>query len=163
MKEIVILLGHGENDPFAIEGSELALRREHRGSPRVLIIGWWHVVSDADLAPIFPEGFPGWDREHAARVETALMLALAPQRVRLEAIAAVDPIAASPYTVLPTPEDAAPSQGSLADPRGATTEAGIRLVELIVNRLIATIGETMQLRSRGGESRELPDNVDRCH
>src|SRR5262245_17757715 len=39
VKDIIILLGHGENDPFAIEGSELALRRSHLAAPRVLIIG----------------------------------------------------------------------------------------------------------------------------
>lgn len=147
VRQVVILLGHGENDPFAIEGAEIVLRRLQQPGFQLLVIGWWHVLAVADVEPLFPEGFPGWDREHAARVETALMLALSPQRVRQDQIQTVDPIIAAPYTLLPTPDGAVPSQGSLADPRGATAEEGWRLVNLITARLAQTIQESFALVS----------------
>jgi creatinine amidohydrolase len=135
---IMFLLGHGENEPFVIEGVAWA-RREAAEPPSALVVGWWQVVPESALAPLFPEGFPGWDREHAARVETALMMALAPDQVRNERIGTVEPIAAPVYTVLPTPAESVPRAGSLADPTGADAATGAALVELIVSRLTATI------------------------
>jgi creatinine amidohydrolase len=102
-------------------------------------MGWWHVVPPEEMSGLFPDGFPGWDLEHAARVETALMLALAPERVRRDQIGAVDPVAPPAYTVLPTPPDTVPSQGSLSDPTGATAEAGHALADLITRRLVEAI------------------------
>lgn len=136
---IVALLGHGENDHFVVEGAELGRRDTAGAQPRVLIIGWWQVLTPDDLAPLFPDGFPGWDLEHAARVETALMLALAPDQVRHDRIGPVDPVVAPAYVVLPTADGSVPSQGSLADPRGVTAAMGNELVSLIVDRIARTV------------------------
>lgn len=144
-RRLVLLLGHGENESFAVEGAALARRNRAAADLTLLIIGWWHVVPDAALAPLFPEGFPGWDREHAARVETALMLALAPELVRRELIAPIAPVVVAPYTVLPTPAGAVPPEGSLADPTGADAVAGTALVELIVAGLAEAIQATFEL------------------
>lgn len=139
VSRFVALLGHGENDPFVVEGINAAVREVRDPNFHALIIGWWHVVPLEALEPLFPEGFPGWDREHAARIETALMLALAPDQVRRDLIGTVAPVVAPPYVEIPAPADAVPWQGSLADPTGATPEAGDKLVEVIVQRLTATI------------------------
>lgn len=130
----VALLGHGENDHFVVEGAELARRDPLAANMRVLVLGWWQVLTTNDLAPLFPDTFPGWDREHAARVETALMLALAPDQVRLDRIGPVDDAPVPPYVMLPAPDGHVPTQGSLADPRGATAELGHDLVKIIVDR-----------------------------
>lgn len=139
VRRLVALLGHGENDPFVVEGIHLACREIGASAFRALVIGWWQVVPPEALAPLFSEGFPGWDREHAARIETALVLALAPDRVRPDRIGPVDPIVAPPYVEVPMPAGIVPSQGSLADPSGATREAGEALVAVIVDRLSDTI------------------------
>jgi creatinine amidohydrolase len=139
VRRAVVLLGHGENDPFAIEGANLAAREVRDPAFRVLVIGWWHVVPDDMLASLFPEGFPGWDLEHAGRVETALMFALAPERVRRERIGSVDPVVAPAFTEVPARSGRVPSQGSLADPRGATADGGAQLVKAIVAGLVAAI------------------------
>jgi creatinine amidohydrolase len=140
---VVALLGHGENDPFVIEGAELGRRDAAGAQPRVLILGWWQLLTPGDVAPLFPDGFPGWDREHAARVETALMLALAPEQVRLEHIGPVDPVGAPPYVLLPTAVGSVPSQGSLADPRGVTSAMGNQLADLIVDRIASTVATVL--------------------
>lgn len=136
---VVALLGHGENDHFVIEGAELARRDAASAAPHVLIVGWWQVLTTSDLAPLFPDGFPGWDREHAARVETALMLALAADQVRHERIGPVDSVVAPPYVMLPAADGSVPAQGSLADPRGVTVAMGDELVALIVARIAGIV------------------------
>jgi creatinine amidohydrolase len=128
------LLGHGENDHFVAEGAELARRDPLASNMRILVMGWWQVLTTNDLTPLFPDAFPGWDREHAARVETALMMALAPDQVRLDRIGPVDAAIVPPYVMLPTPNGHVPEQGSLADPRGATAELGKGLAKIIVDR-----------------------------
>jgi creatinine amidohydrolase len=128
-----------------VEGAVLGRRDAGAADIQVAVMGWWHVVTPEDLSHLFPDGFPGWDLEHAARVETALMLALAPERVHRDRIGAIDPVAPPPYTVLPTPPRAVPSQGSLSDPTGATAEAGHALVDLITGRLVEAIGRALPL------------------
>lgn len=149
VRSLVVLLGHGENDPFVVEGAVLGQRDLGQAAMKVAVMGWWHVVTPDDVADLFPEGFPGWDLEHAARVETALMLALAPERVRLDRIAPIDPIAPPPYTILPAPPGTVPSQGSLSNPTGATAEAGRALVELATERLARAIRRDIMIPGVG--------------
>jgi creatinine amidohydrolase len=137
----VVLLGHGENDPYTIEGAVLAQRELAGRGMQVVVIGWWHVLEPADVAPLFPDGFPGWDLEHAARIETSLMLALAPATVRHDQIGPVDAVAPPPFTMIPSPASAVPSQGSLADPRGASAAFGQQLAAVIVDRLVDLLGQ----------------------
>jgi creatinine amidohydrolase len=143
VRTLIALLGHGENDPFVIEGAVLGQRDVAVADLRILVLGWWHVVKSEDLEDLFPDGFPGWDLEHAARVETSLMLALAPERVHCERMSAVDPVTPPPYSVLPTPQGTVPVQGSLADPRGANEEAGHALIALIRTRLVDAIRQAL--------------------
>jgi creatinine amidohydrolase len=126
-----------------VEGAVLGRRDAGAADIRVAVMGWWHVVAPEDLSHLFLDGFPGWDLEHAARVETALMLALAPERVRRDRIGAIDPVAPPPYTVVPTRPCSVPSQGSLSDPTGSTAEAGDALADLIAGRLVAAIEREM--------------------
>lgn len=154
VNRLVVLAGHAENDPFVVEGAELGRRDAGAISPEILVVGWWHVVPEAALAPIFPEGFPGWDLEHAARIETAMMLALAPGSVRTEALADIDHIVTPPYVRFPTPRGVVPSQGSLSDPRGPSgeiPEPAHALIELIVTNLANLISETFDLESHAQE------------
>lgn len=142
------LLGHGENDHFVVEGAELARRDPIASNMRILVLGWWQVLTINDLAPLFPDEFPGWDREHAARVETALMMALAPDQVRSDQIGPVDAAVVPPYVMLPTPDGQVPTQGSLADPRGATAALGERLVTIIVDRAAEIVRREFHLNTQ---------------
>jgi creatinine amidohydrolase len=143
-RHFVVVLGHGENEPFVLEGVEQARRTSPDPDMKVMVAGWWHFLVDEDLIPFFPDGFPGWDREHAARVETALMLALKPELVRPLSDEEIDPVIVENVTVVPHQPDEVPRQGSLSDPRGATTEMGDRLVVLIVERFSDAIARRMQ-------------------
>jgi creatinine amidohydrolase len=138
-RRLVIVLGHGENDPFVLEGVESARRTSRHSQWQALVAGWWHFVTESDLAPFFPDGFPGWDREHAARVETALMLAVAPELVQAVLDGGIDPVEIPQYTVVPHDPTVVPRQGSLADPHGATSAMGHTLLSLIIERFAGAI------------------------
>jgi creatinine amidohydrolase len=131
---LVVVLGHGENESFVLEGVEEARRTSPVPDLRVMVAGWWHFLTDDDLLPFFPDGFPGWDREHAARVETALMLAVAPELVRPVSDEGIDSIIIEDVTVSPHQSNEVPRQGSLSDPRGATREMGEALITFIIER-----------------------------
>lgn len=149
MRHLVVLLGHGENDPFVIEGVYEAIQAIPASDIHAIVIGWWHVLSTEDVMPLFPTGFPGWDLEHAGRVESALMLAISPERVRRDLMTAVDSVVPPPWTAIPHQSAAVPSQGALSDPRGVTPTDGRRLIELIVSRLVAIVSRQMQISSDG--------------
>lgn len=140
---IVVVLGHGENEPFVLDGIQKARRTSSHPDMSVMVAGWWHFLADDDLIPFFPVGFPGWDLEHAARVETALMLAVEPTLVRPVSDEGIDQVIVEKVTVVPNHPDEVPRQGSLSDPRGATEEMGSQLIKLIVERFSDEIARRM--------------------
>ncbi len=77
-QSIVILNGHMENSLFASEGVDLALREMPAHEVKVVSINWWEHVADDLLDRLFPEGFPGWEAEHAGLTETAMMMHFLP-------------------------------------------------------------------------------------
>lgn len=84
---------------------------------------------------------PQWGGDlHAGRTETSLMLAIAPDRVRLDQAAAGDerPI----EVLLPILRDhgvrSVSRNGVLGDPTGASAEEGHRLLSAAADRLVAT-------------------------
>ena len=97
----------------------------------------WNAFDDGELDFLFADagGFPGWAAEHAAIVETSLMLALRPDLVREELIAD-DAAAEHPfYELLPAPPSHVPDSGVLARASKGSREKGERLVEMLVERL----------------------------
>jgi creatinine amidohydrolase len=89
------------------------------------------------IEALFPEGFPGWESEHAGRLETALVSYLTPELVRRHK-------AARPFTprlldVFPTPSDAVPSDGVFFSPGAVGAEEGRRCFESIAGNLATAI------------------------
>lgn len=136
-RRIMFLSGHGENQFFLFEAADLALAG--RSDARIIVTGWWQHVPDPLLNELFNGNFPGWDLEHAATVETALMLALEPNRVRRDRI--IDEVAphVPGYSVFPQPEGLVPASGLLSRATPATEKMGIRLVETIVEAVSSVI------------------------
>ncbi len=136
-RRIVFLSGHGENQFFLFEAADLALAG--RDGARIMVTGWWQHVPDPLLHELFEGNFPGWDLEHAATVETALMLALEPGSVRRDRI--IDEVAphVPGYSVFPQPEGLVPASGLLSRAAPATESMGARLVETIVEALSSVI------------------------
>jgi creatinine amidohydrolase len=133
VRRILFLSGHGENQFFLFEAADLALAG--RNDAKILVTGWWQHVPDALLHDLFDGDFPGWDLEHAATVETALMLALAPDSVRRDRI--IDEIVPQVpgYSVFPQPAGLVPASGLLSRATPANVAMGERLVDTIVAAL----------------------------
>src|SRR5262245_9340671 len=104
---VVFVNGHGGNATAMAHAAD-ALANETRG-----VLVWW---------PAVPGGDP-----HAGRVETSLMLALAPDEVHLDR-AVAGPVPAMSELVRSGVRALSPS-GVLGDPTTASAEAGRRLFD----------------------------------
>ena len=118
---VVLVNGHGGN-ARAVERAVATLRRDCRR-----VMAWWPSV-------------PGGDA-HAGRVETSLLLAIAPETVRM-ALAA--PGCTAPLaTILPTLESggvvAVSPSGVLGDPTGASAAEGARLLDELATALSTAV------------------------
>ena len=108
---VVLVNGHGGN-ARAVERAVATLRHEGRRA-----LAWWPAVPDGDA--------------HAGRVETSLLLAIAPETVRMDVAApgCTLPLAA----ILPALEAdgvaAVSPSGVLGDPTGASAAEGARLLD----------------------------------
>jgi len=139
---IAIVNWHAENVNLIYEGVELARESGGMDDVRVMILDRvWNAFADGELDFLFADagGFPGWAAEHAAIVETSLMLALRPDLVRIELIA--DDAAAEPpfYELLPAPPSHIPASGVLARASMGSREKGERLAGMLVERLAAAL------------------------
>jgi creatinine amidohydrolase len=131
-----ILNGHGENTQFLFEAVDLALSGELRDKLKVLVVNWWDLVSADTLSGVFPDGFPGWDLEHAAVIETSLVFALAPELVRVEDLKDETMGFVPSYTVFPQPRGLVPESGLLSQSTPASPEKGLMLVEEVLEALV---------------------------
>lgn len=136
-KKIILINGHLESIPFLMEGIELALstyentKNPNSEIPKIVIANWWEFISDEMIDKIFGDKWPGWEAEHAALTETALMQYLYPEMVRDIKVDSGE-YEQLPYHILPWNKRVQPSSGSYANPDGATIEIGSRLTEAVV-------------------------------
>jgi creatinine amidohydrolase len=118
---VVLVSGHGGN-AAPLSAAVARLCSEGR-----TVLGWTPRV-------------PGGDA-HAGRTETSLLLALAPETVRLDAAEPGDvrPLAAVIGALRRNGVAAVSPNGVLGDPTGATAEEGERLLDVLAADLIATV------------------------
>lgn len=142
--KIILINGHLESIPFLMEGIELALsthensKKPNSDIPKIVIANWWEFISDEMIDDIFGDKWPGWEAEHAALTETALMKYLYPGLVRDIKVDSCE-YEKLPYRILPWDKRVQPSSGSYADPDGATIEIGSRLTEAVISGLTELI------------------------
>lgn len=118
---VVLVSGHGGNaEPLA--AAVRTLRAEGRR-----VLSWQPKI-------------PGGDA-HAGRTETSLMLALAPESVRVESVEAGDvrPLATVIGALRRGGVAAVSSNGVLGDPAGASGEEGGRLLDSLAADLVAAV------------------------
>ena len=130
VKKLVIVNGHYENQWFLIEGIDLAMRELGADCGlRIMRLEYWDFFTPATLAKVFPDGFPGYALEHAAVIETSMMLHYHPDLVRLDAIPQHGPAEFPPYDMYPTRTEWVPPSGVLSSARGASREKGGAMAE----------------------------------
>lgn len=139
VERLVLVNGHYENQWFMIEGIDLALRECRAPELQVMRMEYWDFCTEETLADIFPAGFPGFALEHAAVIETSMMLHLHPELVRIELIPDEAPAVFPPYDMYPTRPDWVPASGVLSSARGATADKGARICNEVIARVAAAV------------------------
>ncbi|MBW4690490.1 MAG: creatininase [Lyngbya sp. HA4199-MV5] len=140
VKNLVVVDGHYENQWFLTEGIDLALRELGTTHPlRIMRLEYWDFCTEATLAHVFPDGFPGFALEHAAVIETSLMLHFYPELVHLEQLPDDPPADFPPYDMYPTRTEWVPPSGVLSSAKGASAAKGALMVEQITASIAAAI------------------------
>jgi creatinine amidohydrolase len=140
VRNVAVVSGHYENQWFLTEGIDLARRRVGADSPlRVMRLEYWDFLTEATLARIFPDGFPGFALEHAAVIETSMMLHYFPDLVRLDLLPQEPAADFPPYDMYPTCTHWVPSSGALSSAKGASAEKGVLMMEEVGARIAAAL------------------------
>jgi creatinine amidohydrolase len=141
-KRIAIVDGHFENEMFLTEAVDLAirdLRRDGVLDTRVVKLRYFEEVPEATIRLLWPNDYPGMALEHAALMETSMMLHVAPELVT-SATAPDEPAAVFPgYDVYPPDRSLVPPSGALSPSRRATAEFGEHLVETFVDAVAIAV------------------------
>jgi creatinine amidohydrolase len=140
VRRLALIDGHYENQWFLTEGIELAMRDlslngSRTPSLRVVRLEYWDFCTQATLARVFPDGFPGFALEHAAVMETSMMLHYHPELVSLADIPEDDPADFPEYDSYPTRTSWVPFSGVLSSARGASPEKGEWLASEVASRI----------------------------
>lgn len=147
-QRLVVLNWHYENSNFVYEAAWLAQRGAHSPDLRIMVVeAAFSELSPELMEHLFGDEFPGWDVEHAAVLETSLMMHIAPELVLFDQ--AVDDQAERhpPYDVVPTPAEFVPRSGTLWKATRASAAKGEAAWREIADRLARAIGAELELRS----------------
>jgi creatinine amidohydrolase len=143
-KKIAIVDGHFENEMFLTEAVDLAIRelpRDGVRDTRVVKLRYFEEVPEETIRLLWPDDYPGMGLEHAALMETSMMLHIAPELVDL-AIAPDERAAEFPgYDSYPPDGSLVPPSGALSSPRRATARFGEHLVETFVDAVTTALTE----------------------
>jgi creatinine amidohydrolase len=136
VRRICAVVAHYENQWFVTEGIDLAMRdlaalRSRPGDMdmRVMRLEYWDFCTPETIQKVFPNGFPGIALEHAAVMETSLMMHFHPEMVRLDLIPDHPAVDAPPYDAFPPHRHFVPSSGALISAKGASAHKGRIMAE----------------------------------
>lgn len=136
--KLVVLNGHFENHAFLYEALESAVERVD-AKARVLLLNYWDLIRDEDIPRLFPNGFPGWEAEHAGVVETSLMETLRPDLVRRAMKGRGGASRTVTYDLFPTPAELIPPSGVGWSAEEASEEVGALLVRMLIERIVKAL------------------------
>jgi creatinine amidohydrolase len=143
VQKLVILDGHYENQWFLTEGIELA-QREFKASGTTMHVvrtEYWDFCPQQVLDDVFEGNFPGYDLEHAALIETSMMMHWHPELVAVNRIPDDGPAAFSPLDHYPQDGAGVPPSGVLAPARAATAEKGRMIIDGTLDALEKAISD----------------------
>lgn len=147
VSKLVVMDGHYENQWFLTEAIELA-QREFRitGHPmRIVRTEYWDFCPRETLDAVFDGDFPGFDLEHAALIETSMMLYWHPEWVALDRLPPDRTAEFTPLDVYPQDGRGVPESGVLAPVSGASAEKGRMIIEATARSMSETLRETLDL------------------
>lgn len=142
VRRIVFMNGHYENYQFVFEGVDLALRELKLAGiddVKVMLISYWDFVDDETIDRLYPDGFTGWDLEHAGVMETSLMLLFYPELVNMEKVVIEPPASMPKYDILPINPDYTPASGCLSCAAVASAEKGRILKDVATKHMVGAV------------------------
>lgn len=138
-QKLVIVNGHYENQWFLIEGIDLAMRELGRTPLTIMRLEYWDFFTPRTLGKAFPDGFPGYALEHAAVLETSMMLHYHPDLVHIDRIPGDPPADFPPYDIYPTRTEWVPPSGVLSSAKAATKEKGAAMADELKTLISAAV------------------------
>ncbi len=139
-KKVSVLSMHMENQNFIYEGSYLVSRR-HPDMKIMVMESAFGEVPEEIMQKLFPDGFPGWAREHAACMEVSIMLYRHPDLVRFDRAVNDNSEEYPFYDVLPPDPRFFTKSGTLWHAREATVEKGKLIWDEIIKQASAAINK----------------------
>lgn len=136
-RRILLLSGHMENTSYVTEGAESAIASVK--DAKALLVNWWDIVPEHVLDSVFPQGFPGWETEHASVTETSLIQFFKPELVRNNLIRDDRASRIPKYEIIPAPKDVIPDSGVLWKATLASPDKGRLLAEAITKEMLEII------------------------
>ncbi|WP_148252174.1 creatininase [Aidingimonas lacisalsi] len=124
VRRVCVIDGHFENLWFINEGIDLAMRDVGGTGLQVMCLQHWDFLTQETLEDVFTEGYPGIELEHAAVLETSLMMHFYPALVHLDRIPDNAPMEAPPYDIWPARTAWVPDSGALTSAAQASAEKG---------------------------------------
>lgn len=144
-KKIVLFSAHFENEAFIAEAADLITRDQRKDFPRILLTNWWSHMDEELLPSIFDQVvFPGWDLEHAAIVETSLIMHIAPELVRIDRMVDEGVEKVPPYQQFPPMKGLIPETGSLHTPRTSSPEKGKLICDNVIENFVNMLNSAFQ-------------------
>lgn len=142
---IVVLDGNYENLWFLNEACDLAWRDLKDTGLTLMCAQHWEFLTDATLAQVFPDTVPSIENEHAAVIETSLMLHYHRDLVREDLIPDNPAAEAPPYDVWPPRRAWVTDSGALISAKGASAEKGRIMAEQVTADIAAAVRDTFGL------------------
>ncbi|HET6499789.1 MAG TPA: creatininase [Amycolatopsis sp.] len=137
-RQIMIYNWHFENAGFVYEPAFLVSQRSP--DTRIVVVeDPMPRFSEADLAMLFPDGFPGLELEHAAVIETSLFHHFRPAAIRSGEIRDDAPLRHPPYDVLPIDPAMSTPSGVLAEATKGSAAKGALLADRISDHIAAIV------------------------
>lgn len=142
--KIAVMDGHYENKMFLAEAIDLALKEAGRSDIKVVKCCFTDMLDEEVVEKLFPNGFPGYDLEHAALIETAMMSCFYPNLVKREKIVSEQADDLPRYEVFPQPDGIVTKSGALADPTHGNAEGGKIIIENLIKNYVQMIRTEFQ-------------------
>ncbi len=141
VEKLVVLDGHYENHWFLTEGIELAQREFalQGHAMKVVRTEYWDFCPQSVLDSIFDSGFPGYDLEHAALIETSMMMYWHPELVNEDRLPDDGPARFEAFDHYPQDGLGVPASGVLAPAVGASAEKGRKIIQGTLDQLEACL------------------------
>jgi creatinine amidohydrolase len=148
---LVVINGHGENEWFARDACDRAAADATADGKdvRIVLMNFWTGADARYIASLYPG--PGRWRpklEHAAWVETSMLLHLLPEHVRRDSYPPDADAEFPDYDVFPSRAGWIPDSGSQSPVGGSTAEAGQAIVEHYVNNMVAAARTALGLNEQ---------------